>query len=129
MPVSAPRPCRHPGCRALIHDGSGFCAEHLAVRRRESDRRRLSDDEVRKIRAWYKKPIWFARRGDCLKASRFCCATPGCVNRATDVDHITAHRGNWDLFISRENLQALCKPCHSRKTASEDGGFGNALRG
>lgn len=30
------------------------------------------------------------------------------------------------LFWDRTNWQGLCKQCHSRKTAAEDGGFGNA---
>ena len=29
------------------------------------------------------------------------------------------------LFYDKNNLQALCKRCHSRKTAKEDGAFGN----
>jgi 5-methylcytosine-specific restriction protein A len=45
--------------------------------------------------------------------------------QATVVDHIKPHQGDPELFWDSENLQALCAPCHSRKTASEDGGFGN----
>lgn len=41
---------------------------------------------------------------------------------ATEVDHIQPRRDggsdDWD------NLQSLCKPCHSRKTATEDGRWG-----
>lgn len=29
------------------------------------------------------------------------------------------------LFWDKSNWMALCKPCHSRKTAKENGGFGN----
>jgi 5-methylcytosine-specific restriction protein A len=32
------------------------------------------------------------------------------------------------LFWDRSNWQGLCHPCHSAKTATEDGGFGNARR-
>lgn len=41
-----------------------------------------------------------------------------CGAAALDVDHIIPRRrGGPD---SLENLQALCHPCHSRKTATED---------
>ena len=49
----------------------------------------------------------------------------GLLVPATDVDHIIPHKGNEDLMWDEENLQALCHACHSRKTAAEDGGFGN----
>lgn len=32
------------------------------------------------------------------------------------------------LFWDSANWQAMNKECHDRKTASEDGGFGNAKR-
>ena len=35
------------------------------------------------------------------------------------VDHIIPHKGNLELFWDEDNLQALCKPCHDRKTAKE----------
>lgn len=43
---------------------------------------------------------------------------------ATIVDHIVAHKGDRKLFWDRKNWQAMSKPCHDRKTALEDGGFG-----
>ncbi|MEC7815831.1 HNH endonuclease signature motif containing protein [Marinobacter alkaliphilus] len=53
------------------------------------------------------------------------CSRQGRITAATDVDHIIPHRGDLKLFWSRSNWQSLCHPCHSRKTAREDGGFGN----
>jgi 5-methylcytosine-specific restriction protein A len=50
------------------------------------------------------------------------------VTEATDVDHIKPHKGDMTLFWDRTNWQSLCGPCHSAKTAAEDGGFGNARR-
>ncbi|MCR8827199.1 HNH endonuclease [Photobacterium sp. TY 1-4] len=38
---------------------------------------------------------------------------------ATDVDHITPHKGDRRLFFDQSNWQSLCKSCHSRKTARE----------
>ncbi len=52
-----------------------------------------------------------------------------CGELATDLDHIVPHKGDRKLFFDESNWQALCKSCHSRKTAAEDGGFGNETRG
>lgn len=47
-----------------------------------------------------------------------------CGAAATDVDHVRPHDGDPGLMYANENLQSLCKGCHGRKTATEDGGFG-----
>jgi len=42
------------------------------------------------------------------------------------VDHIVPVSGPDDpLFWDEANHEALCRTCHARKTAREDGGFGN----
>ncbi len=44
----------------------------------------------------------------------------GQVVAATVADHVRPHRGDLDLFLNRDNLQSLCKPCHdSHKKAQE----------
>ena len=58
---------------------------------------------------------------DAAHAAAWCseCAKRGVRTRATDVDHIVDHRGDWAMFTDRANLQSLCHSCHSRKTAAE----------
>jgi 5-methylcytosine-specific restriction enzyme A len=46
--------------------------------------------------------------------------------QATDVDHKVPSRGDMNLHWQSDNWQSLCKSCHSRKTAAEDGGFGRS---
>lgn len=103
--------------------GKSRCARHAdEIRQRDRDRGSASS------RGYGRK--WQAARADYLSAHPLCvrCREAGRVEAATEVDHIEAHRGDLGLFWRRSNWQALCKPCHSRKTATEDGGFGNADR-
>jgi 5-methylcytosine-specific restriction protein A len=52
----------------------------------------------------------------------------GCGYPATVVDHRLPHCGDLAAMYDWNNLQAMTKACHDRKTASVDGGFGNPLR-
>ena len=75
---------------------------------------------------WYDRQIWrgpnglryvtLARDPVCMMCHR---------NASTVADHIKPHKGVWELFCDLANLQGICDACHDRKTALEDGGFGN----
>jgi 5-methylcytosine-specific restriction protein A len=63
--------------------------------------------------------FWLGIRRAVLLEEPFCraCLAAGRTTYAREVDHIVPKRaGGSD---DRTNLQALCKPCHSRKTAAE----------
>ena len=70
---------------------------------------------------------WQQARAGYLRKHPLCvhCQVKGRVTIATDLDHIEPHKGDMAKFWDFGNVQGLCKPCHSRKTAAEDGGFGN----
>jgi len=72
-------------------------------------------------------PAWFKYCSVYLALYPFC-VDPFKVHseqvKSSEVDHITAHRGDQQLFWNHDNHQALCKSCHSRKTVEFDGGFG-----
>ena len=116
---AAPRPCTHPGCGALVQDG-GRCERHRAQLQREQDARRGSARQRGYTGAWEKA------RAAYLRAHPLCaeCALQGVLAAASVVDHVRPHRGDRALFWDSGNWQPLCKPCHDRKTALEDGGFG-----
>jgi 5-methylcytosine-specific restriction protein A len=122
MPRKSPKPCRHPGCPALVYDGERFCEEHRKQRQKEHDARRGSAASRGYGHRWRKLRKMFLR-------SHPLCADPfgvhaerGELVAATEVDHIVSRaRGGTDAW---DNLQALCKPCHSRKTAQEDRRWG-----
>ena len=116
MPTKAGRPCQWRGCPQVVRGDVPYCEEHAkqVAREHEADRpsaaRRGYDGNWRKLRSMYlrRHPL---------------CADPFGVHEgpvvATEVDHIQPlSRGGghgWD------NLQALCKSCHSKKTARESG--------
>ncbi|MCB6219080.1 HNH endonuclease signature motif containing protein [Bacillus paralicheniformis] len=112
------KPCNEPGCPTLTREG--YCEQHKRIKptydqHRESAARRGYDNQWRKARQGY------------LSKHPFCvsCMKEGRRVPATVVDHITPHKGDKKLFWDSSNWQPLCAPCHSRKTAKEDGGFGN----
>ena len=112
MPNKPLRPCRYPGCAVLTREG--YCPKHKP----QKAPRRASAE----YHSWYSLPIWTDDlRPAQLLREPFCraCAARGIRTRATVVDHITPHRGDWARFIDRGNLQSLCKSCHDRKTARE----------
>ena len=69
---------------------------------------------------------WNKARKAYLAVNPLCkrCSESERVTSATIVDHIIPHKGDQELFWDRSNWQGLCKQCHDRKTATEDGGFG-----
>ncbi len=74
----------------------------------------------------YNSRSWQVVRQHHLSRHPYCvfCEIYGRKTGATEVDHILPVRKGGDPY-DPDNLQSLCKSCHSRKTASEDGAFGN----
>lgn len=74
----------------------------------------------------YKTPRWKQARQIFLIEHPMCKNFAECRNFASHVDHIVPVESDKDpAFWDTENWQGLCLKCHSRKTAKEDGGFGN----
>lgn len=119
-------PCNAPGCGRLVH-GPGYCAKHAHVamqskaqqeKKRESASARGYSSQWRKARLGY-----LAKYPLCT-----ICNENGRVTAGNVVDHIKPHLGDKVLFWDSDNWQTLCPSCHGRKTASEDGGFGNSAK-
>jgi len=63
----------------------------------------------------YDSARWRALRAGVLAAQPVCtCGAP-----TTQVDHVRAVRDG-GAALDLRNLEALCKPCHSRKTLREN---------
>jgi len=106
MPDKAPSFCVVPGCAVLT--ARRRCAAHAVVA--EGARRNVD------VRRWYRTPRWKALRALVLIDQAYQCADCRTITTAFDVDHIHRHGGDPARFWDRANLQALCRPCHQRKT-------------
>lgn len=113
MANKAMRPCAAPGCTTLTI--GTYCQRH---------KKALERHPVA-YRALYTDKVYRAARKVFMAEHPFCAV---CGAPATDLDHIRPHKGDKELFWDPANWQALCASCHSRKTAKEDGGYGNRRR-
>ena len=109
MAMAAPRPCGHPGCGALVRDGSGRCAKHPQVQwvKRPTPTKRVTGRRLQALRA-----ALFAEKPLCAE-----CERAGRVALATQRDHIAplAEGGADD----GGNVQGLCESCHDAKSQAE----------
>ena len=118
MPTAPLKPCQQLGCKALVP--RGYCADH-GPPRPPPGLARINPHRHLYNRRWEKaRRIYLIEHPLCVD-----CDDHGLTEPATEVDHIVPHRGDPAIFWNTDNWQALCKPCHSRKTASHDGGFAN----
>lgn len=104
MPLAAPRPCGHPGCRALVRHGERYCADHVRVSPEAVARREKAVDP------FYLGTAWRRLRASYLRAHPLC-ARCGAV--ATLVHHVV-ERQRGGAEYDEANLQALCASCHAR---------------
>ena len=108
MPIAAPRPCGHTGCRVLAVAG-GRCADHQreAWRKKPVATKRITGRKLQAMRA-----ALFAANPLCVE-----CAQLGRVTLATQRDHIVPlGEGGAD---DADNVQGLCNECHEGKSLAE----------
>ena len=111
MPRKSKRPCGHLGCPELVEAPQLYCGEHKPLHpdRPSASKRGYGSKWQRVSKAYLRKhPL-------CVKGR-----AEGKYVTATVVDHIQAHRGDAVLMWNQDNWQALCKPCHDRKTWTKD---------
>jgi 5-methylcytosine-specific restriction protein A len=123
MATSALRPCTYPGCGVLVVRGR--CVAHTVHTRALAERDRASAHARGYGARWNRARVeWLREHPLCVNGGE----VAGCRFTGSTVDHIKPHRGDPELFWDRENWQTMCAPCHSAKTAAEDGGFGNRAK-
>lgn len=116
--------CAVGGCSDIAVIGAARCDYHEAQRIAQVNEKKalIKKRSVARAGAALYASVWWRReRLRFLARFPLCadCAEVGIDAAATDVDHIEPHRGDLALFRDRGNWRALCKSCHSRKTARE----------
>lgn len=109
MPYAAPKPCSHPGCGALVRDGSSRCSQHPKPQwaKKPTATKRITGRKLQTLRAQL-----FSRCPLCTH-----CQQQGRTTLATQRDHIIplAEGGTDD----DDNTQGLCDACHEEKSKAE----------
>jgi 5-methylcytosine-specific restriction protein A len=131
MPTLPGHPCAHPLCPAIVPAKQRYCTEHKGHddKQRGTSTERGYGAHWRRIRAnVLRRDGWqcqgsietqMVERTEGVNIVIAGEAGPSlrCWNEATEVDHIIPKsQGGTDEL---DNLQSLCKGCHSRKTAKE----------
>lgn len=126
MPLSAKRVCRAVGCSRLA--SADYCEACVAAGVAASAARARQARPSSAARGYGAR--WQKVRDHFLRAHPLCVDPfrehAGGPVAAQVVDHRIPHRGDQALFWNAENWQPLCKRCHDRKTAVEDGAFGRS---
>ena len=145
MPSAPKRPCKSPGCRVLIDEGS-YCPEHgrQTDKQRGTPAQRGYDTDHRKLRLLcFQRDAW--RCVECgwepdivADCRRFELGDPPVekvlhelrarLNRGErhlHADHRVPIAVRPDLRLVLGNLQTLCDQCHNRKTRRERRGPGD----
>lgn len=117
MPRKPKRPCSYPACPELTE--GRYCDTHAKLAARHYERYQRDPDTKRRYGSQWRKI-----RDAYIAAQPLCerCKDEGRLTPAEEVHHIMplSKGGTHD----QDNLMALCKPCHSRITATEGGRWG-----
>jgi len=116
MPLKPKHPCCRTGCPELVERGQSFCDAHGREEQRRYDSEREGSTKRGYGIRWQRYREWF------LRENKFCMR---CGRLANEVDHIEPVKPDDPRFWDSKNHQALCKTCHSRKTAKEGKRWGD----
>ena len=106
MPYKPGRPCRHPGCPAIVKGKSGYCPAHekKVKKQYESQPQRIEDKRFYSDRKWRRlRKMKLAADPMCQKCEEKASVL---VHHIDDVKHHPEKKMEWG------NLLSLCNDCH-----------------
>lgn len=109
------RPCAVKTCAELADIGKGYCDKHYIEKMREHKRKYQKYQKYRGQGLYHTHKWKMLRKKVLLKhpVCELCNEAKG-----EEVDHVQPWTTEAE-FYDEENLQSLCKSCHSKKTAHE----------
>lgn len=110
--------CIVHGCPELTR--TRYCDQHLKEYRR-TQREKYPDTRPSAKQRGYDNQ-WRKTRKQFLRMHPICQDERGCIEPATDVDHIDGLGPKGPLGHDFSNLRALCHSCHSKRTARDQPG-------
>lgn len=115
MPARSPRPCRAALCPKKTTERHGYCEAHKdQARGWERHQRGRTAHQQGYGSRWRKLRALIMERDKWLCQA---CKRQGRASPAYAVDHIVNRAEGGD--DSPENLEAICRSCHQRKTQEE----------
>ena len=125
------KPCRNPMCSGLTINPNGYCdnCQTKVKQREKAVRQEYNTRRDPQTAKWTNSARYKRARLHFMSHNPFCkhCSTSTRPVVSIILDHIIPHKGDASLFWDVSNWQMLCKKCHDKKTAREDGGFGNRV--
>ena len=113
--------CGEPGgCPVLVRPRESRCQDH----QRQRDRAYNTQQRPERHK-FYHTPEWRALSKQVRSEQLYC----ACGAKTKQADHIQSIEERPDLALDRSNVVGRCLPCHSRKTAQEDGRWGGRRQG
>ncbi len=115
-----PKLCTHPGCNAVVSDGTTRCPLHPLPKQTQSTRKHYKHHYDDRGRLIYNTPEWKRIRKARLQMNPLCQRheAMGLVVPAEHVDHIVEIEDGGDPY-DFNNTQSLCEQCHKEKTGAE----------
>jgi 5-methylcytosine-specific restriction enzyme A len=117
MPIAPRKPCAGPGCGQLVPSGTRHCPSCKTNRGRAQNAHPHRKEDQR----FYHSKAWLAAREEVLQRDSVCKRCD--IAPSTEVHHKEERTKRPDLELDLDNLEGLCKPCHSRETATGSAGF------
>lgn len=108
-PRQLPRPCSHPGCPALVTEGSR-CPEHKKDQRRWENQNRKTFRERGYSTAWDRLKEIKKRRDPLCE---LCLKEGGRVVPVEIVHHIIPVEEGGPM-LDMDNLMSVCRSCHGK---------------
>lgn len=129
MPTAPAKPCRHPGCPALIRAGSGaYCDQHKrSSGKAVYDQTRRRDDPALALNARIRSTAAYQRHRAVFRARNPLCCDPlgyhrGFPEPMAHMHHVIPMAERPDLALDSDNCRALCVRCHAEIERRERAG-------